>query len=265
MRRANDFPLFAIAALGVVMANGCQQKMADQPSLKPLSAAPRSADGSARQPVPGTVARGQLQVDWALFTGRSVPPTSPEAQREGQSDSRSKGVPPPPGEPTSTESASVGDRNVAGARPNAQSGAEEVIAKELADYTDVVDEFPIPITEQVIEHGRDRYMIYCVVCHDAAGTGNGKIVERGYTRPPSYHIERLRNAPVGHLFRVATLGYGSMPSYAAQVPARDRWAIVAYIRALQLSQHFPEDQLPEELKSRLAAAESKAASGGKSP
>ena len=95
-------------------------------------------------------------------------------------------------------------------------------------------------------------MIYCVVCHDAAGTGRGKIVERGYTRPPSYHIDRLRRAPVGHFFRVITLGYGSMPSYAAQIPPRDRWAIVAFVRALQLSQHFPEDQLPADLRKRLA-------------
>ena len=83
-------------------------------------------------------------------------------------------------------------------------------------------------------------MIYCVVCHDPLGTGQGKIVERGYTAPPSYHIERLRNAPVGYLFAVISEGYGSMPSYGAQIPVRDRWAIVGYLRALQASQHFPE-------------------------
>jgi mono/diheme cytochrome c family protein len=100
----------------------------------------------------------------------------------------------------------------------------------------------------VLEHGRNRYMIYCVVCHDPLGTGRGKIVERGYTRPPSYHIERLRQAPVGHFFEVISKGYGSMPSYGSQVPPRDRWAIIAYIRALQTSQHFKVAELPDDLR-----------------
>ena len=87
------------------------------------------------------------------------------------------------------------------------------------------------MTEPVLEHGYHRFMIYCVVCHDPLGTGQGKIVERGYTAPPSYHIERLRNVPVGYLFAVISEGYGSMPSYGAQIPVRDRWAIVGYLRA----------------------------------
>jgi hypothetical protein len=98
------------------------------------------------------------------------------------------------------------------------------------------------------------------VCHDAVGSGLCKIVERGYTRPPSYHIERLRQAPVGHFFRVVTRGYGSMPSYAAQIPPRDRWSIVAYVRALQLSQHFPVDKLPEDMQDEWTRAEKMAGS-----
>ena len=90
-------------------------------------------------------------------------------------------------------------------------------------------------------------MIYCVVCHDPLGMGRGKIVERGYTQPPSYHIERLRNVAVGHFFEVITNGYGSMPDYKQQIPPRDRWAIAAYIRALQLSQHFPARDVPADL------------------
>ena len=115
-----------------------------------------------------------------------------------------------------------------------------------------VDTFPFPVTREVLEHGRERYMIYCVVCHDPLGTGRGKIVERGYTQPPSYHIERLRNVAVGHFFEVITNGYGSMPDYKQQVPPRDRWAIAAYIRALQLSQHFPVN---DKLTGRDAPAE----------
>jgi mono/diheme cytochrome c family protein len=100
-------------------------------------------------------------------------------------------------------------------------------------------------------------VIYCVVCHDPLGTGYGKIVERGYTRPPSYHIPRLREAPVGRLFAVVSEGYGSMPSYAGQIPIEDRWAIIAYLRALQLSQHFPEAELTDEMRAKFAAAEPK--------
>jgi mono/diheme cytochrome c family protein len=253
-----------LSAIAVV-ALGCQQKMADQPSFKPLSAAPFEPKGaSARQPVAGTVARGHLQIDWALFTGRSVPPTPATAQGARESTSETGG--------SAKGGATDGNANSSNERPNvtlsrdetsrsggdatanSQSPADAIIKAELANYTDLVDEFPIPIDEQVIEHGRNRYMIYCVVCHDAAGTGRGKIVERGFTRPPSYHIDRLRNAPVGHLFRVVTLGYGSMPSYASQIPLRDRWAIIAYVRALQLSQHFPEDQLTDEMRKQLSAA-----------
>ena len=102
--------------------------------------------------------------------------------------------------------------------------------------------------EMLRRHGRNRYMIFCVVCHDSLGTGHGKIVERGYTQPPSYHIERLRQVAVGHFFDVITNGYGSMPSYKQQVPPRDRWAIAGYIRALQLSQHFPVKDLTVTLK-----------------
>ena len=121
------------------------------------------------------------------------------------------------------------------------------------DESQFVDTFPFPVTLEVLEHGRDRYMIYCVVCHDPLGTGRGKIVERGYTPPPSYHIPRLRSVPVGHLFAVISEGYGSMPSYAGQISPRDRWAIVAYVRALQLSQHFPADQLTPEMKKEMAS------------
>jgi mono/diheme cytochrome c family protein len=223
------------AFLACMVLAGCQQKMADQPSFKPLDPSPSSAQGaSARLPVEGTVARGQLHTDWALFTGRRTPNPSSPPMANGSS------------------AASGASPTATAAVPDSKATMQTLLNAELANYDDVVDEFPIPVTEQTVEHGFQRYMIYCVVCHDPAGTGHGKIVERGYTRPPSYHIARLRDAPVGHLFRVITLGYGSMPSYAAQIPPRDRWAIVAYVRALQLSQHFPEDQLPEEYRKQRA-------------
>ena len=98
-----------------------------------------------------------------------------------------------------------------------------------------LDTFPFPVTKDAILRGQDRFNIYCSPCHDRLGEGNGKIVRRGYRHPPSYHIDRLRQAQNGYLYDVITNGFGAMPDYAAQVAPRDRWAIVAYIRALQLS------------------------------
>jgi len=99
-----------------------------------------------------------------------------------------------------------------------------------------VDTFPFPITREVLARGQERYNIYCTPCHDRLGDGQGMIVQRGFPPPPSYHIDRLRQAPVGHFFSVMTNGYGTMYSYASRVTPEDRWAIAAYIRALQLSQ-----------------------------
>ncbi len=137
----------------------------------------------------------------------------------------------------------------------------DVVPPGFRDDAAFVRDFPVPVTEAMIQHGYNRYMIYCVVCHDPLGTGHGRIVERGYTPPPSFHIDRLRNTPVGRIFAIITEGYGSMPTYANQIPPDDRWAIVAYVRALQLSQHFPKNELtPELLKELSKSMETGAAS-----
>jgi mono/diheme cytochrome c family protein len=96
--------------------------------------------------------------------------------------------------------------------------------------------FPFPVTQEVLTRGKERFEIFCSMCHGLTGEGDGMVVRRGYRRPPSYYTDDLRNARVGHFFDVITNGWGSMPNYAAQIPAQDRWAIIAYIRALQLSQ-----------------------------
>jgi mono/diheme cytochrome c family protein len=199
-------PLIRLSlSFAAILATGCQQKMAGQPSYKPLTSCEFFDDGSSARPlVPGTVPRGHLCTDTPLFTGRL-------ASQSGQS----------PAQPVAWE-----------------------------NEDDFTREIPISLDEETIKHGRDRYMIFCVVCHDSLGTGHGKIVERGYTRPPSYHIDRLRNAPAGRLFAVISEGYGSMPSYAAQIPPRDRWAIVAYVRALQLSQHYPVEELTPQMRQK---------------
>ncbi|MFL6514587.1 MAG: c-type cytochrome [Chthoniobacterales bacterium] len=102
---------------------------------------------------------------------------------------------------------------------------------------DLAVTMPVPVTRDVLQRGRERFDIYCAVCHGRTGEGNGMIVQRGFPQPPSLHEERLRNAPAGHFFDVMTNGYGVMYPYASRVSPADRWAIIGYIRALQLSQH----------------------------
>ncbi|MEO6260293.1 MAG: c-type cytochrome [Thermoanaerobaculia bacterium] len=114
------------------------------------------------------------------------------------------------------------------------------------------DGFPFPVTAEVMNRGEERFNIFCSTCHGRVGDGNGMIPARGYRRPPSFHSEALRAARSGHFFDVMTNGFGSMPSYAAQVSAKDRWAIVAYIRALQLSQNGTINDLPQNLRASMA-------------
>lgn len=116
---------------------------------------------------------------------------------------------------------------------------------------ELVTALPVPLTLELLERGRDRFNIFCAPCHDRTGSGEGMVVRRGYRHPPSYHIDRLRQAPVGHFFDVMTHGFGAMPDYAAQVPPQDRWAIAAYIRALQLSQNAALADVPSEARPQL--------------
>ncbi|MCW5980689.1 MAG: cytochrome c [Bryobacteraceae bacterium] len=120
---------------------------------------------------------------------------------------------------------------------------------------DPIAAFPFKVTKADAERGRQRYDIYCAPCHGALGDGRGMVVERGFRQPPSYHIDRLREAPVGHYFDVITNGFGAMPSYASRVPVRDRWAIVAYVRALQLSQNARVQDLTPEDRQKLGVVE----------
>lgn len=121
------------------------------------------------------------------------------------------------------------------------------------------EEFPFPITKDVILQGQVRYNIYCAPCHDRLGTGDGKIVQRGYRRPVSFHVDRLRQAPAGYFYDTITSGFGAMPDYAAQIQPRDRWAIVAYVRALQLSQDVRVNDLPADVRAQLGPPPQEAA------
>jgi mono/diheme cytochrome c family protein len=122
-----------------------------------------------------------------------------------------------------------------------------------------IDAFPVPITRALLDRGQERFNIYCAPCHDRMGTGHGMIAQRGYNHPPpqSYHIDRLRQAPVGYFFDVITNGLGAMPDYAAQIEPRDRWAIVAYVRVLQLSQNASLDDVPPGERATLAKGAAK--------
>jgi len=110
---------------------------------------------------------------------------------------------------------------------------------------------PIPLTRELLERGQERYDIFCSPCHDRTGQGNGMIIQRGFKRPPSLHIPRLREAPVGYFYDVITNGFGAMYNYASRIPVEDRWAVSAYVRTLQVSQNVGLDQLPEEDQRRL--------------
>lgn len=173
----------ALAALVAATAIACRRDMQDQPKYEPLEQSDFFADGRAARPIiDGTVARGHLNDDEVLYTGKD------------------------------------------GGAP--------------------VEAFPVAISHETLERGRARFDIYCAPCHDRLGNGDGMIVRRGYRRPPSLHVDRLRAAPPGHFFDVMTNGFGAMPDYRHQISVPDRWAIVAYIRALQLSQRATIADVP---------------------
>ena len=192
----------AVLLLAVCLMGGaCRQDMQDQPKMKPYRGTAFFGDGLAmRQPVPGTIPRGYLRSDKALFTGKKDTNTNANTAQAGQQTTGTSG--------------------------NANQNA----------YADDVDTFPFPITEDIVQRGRQRFEIFCSVCHGLTGNGDGMVVRRGYRKAADFHEDRLRQAPVGHFFDVITNGWGAMPSYAHQVPVQDRWAIISYIRALQVAQ-----------------------------
>ncbi len=114
--------------------------------------------------------------------------------------------------------------------------------------------FPVPVTLDLVKQGQEAFNINCSVCHGRDGYGEGIVVQRGFPQPPSFHSERLRNAPVGHFFQVITHGYGVMYPFGSRITPQDRWAIISYIRALQLSQNATTDQMEPSDKTQLEKA-----------
>ena len=216
---------FAMLAL-VCLCSGCEQKMGTQPSYRPLESSRFFADGRASRPlVNGTVERGSLDDSSTINTGRK---------------------------PSADQRQSI---------PRTVSGSALIASSTpLITPDDFVTELPIPLTLETLERGQERYSIYCAVCHGSTGAGNGIVVRRGYTKPPSYITDDsrqlarsgfkvpLRSVPLGYFFEVMTHGYGAMADYAMQIDPRDRWAVAAYIRTMQYSQKVPLDTLPSEIR-----------------
>lgn len=115
-----------------------------------------------------------------------------------------------------------------------------------------VKTLPVELTKDLVKRGQERYNIYCSPCHGMVGDGEGMVVQRGFRHPPSFHLERMRELPVGHYYDVITNGFGAMSSYASRIPVKDRWAIVAYVRALQLSQNATMQDVPEAERGKLS-------------
>jgi mono/diheme cytochrome c family protein len=180
----------------------CRRDMQDQPKVIAYRESKFYKDGS-RPPVEGTVPRGFLRQDREFYFGK----------KSG----------------TATTGAMPGAATPSGA------------ANPSAMFPDDVETFPFAVTKEVLDRGQDRYQIYCSSCHGGTGYGDGIVARRGFNKPApaSFHQDKLRQAPVGHFFDVITNGWGAMPSHASQIPVADRWNIIAYIRALQLSQTPP--------------------------
>jgi len=209
-----------LSASCLLLTGACRRDMQDQPKMKPLRSSTFYKDGlSSRAPVEGTVPRGFLNADTEYFTGKKAGRTSTAATSGPQ-----------PGTTTATT-----------------TGA--------AAFPDDVEVFPLPVTEELVNRGKERYEIFCSACHGFTGKGDGMVVRRGFRRAASFHDERLRGAPVGHYFDAMTNGWGAMPSYAPQIPVKDRWAIVAYIRALQISQENQQGAAPASAASPSPHAE----------
>jgi mono/diheme cytochrome c family protein len=190
--------LFAAFCL---LAAGCRYDMQDQPRGKSYGKSDFFANQMDSRPlVENTVPRGYLREDKALYTGK-------KDNAGTLSSANNVAVP----------ASSTGTAN--------------------ATYPDAVTEFPLPVTQELLNRGEERYKVFCIVCHGPNGAGDGMIARRGFQGVKSYHTDELRNAPVGHFYDVITNGWGRMNGYAAQIPVYDRWAIVAYVRALQASEN----------------------------
>ena len=218
----------ALAAVfaAALLATGCRYDMQDQPKLKYYRQSDFFKNQMGSRPlVEGTVPRGYLREDKALYTGKKDGATlSPNTLSSS-------------GGKQQTQDGTGGQLAAPAAQTATSATGGTTATTAAATYPDAVTDFPLPVTQDLINRGEERYRVFCIVCHGPNGNGDGMIVRRGFSPPPSYHTDQLRGAPVGHFYDVITNGWGRMNGYAAQVPVYDRWAIVSYIRALQAAQN----------------------------
>jgi len=266
----------AALALAALAAAGCQQKMAEQPYYRPYEPSAFFADGRSSRPLEaGVVHRAQYLDSDPLVTGL----TGAEWGRFWNGPAAAK-VDPSAATPAEDRGSAYGAPRFDPRPGQAHSGP--------AVY---VTEYPFEITGADLSRGADRYSNYCAVCHGPLGNGKGKIWERGYLKPTSFHTEKveanepddfgsiprgvsrgywkwdvqipIRDVPIGYVFEVITKGYGAMGDYAAQIPPADRWRIIAYLRTLQMSQRAEVGALPAGVRQKLSA--DTAAAGGQHP
>src|SRR5947209_282715 len=220
-----------------LLLSGCRQDMQDQPRYEAYESSTFFKDGlSSRSPVEGTVPRGYLRADRQLFTGQIANSNNQARGATTTNANTQAGTSGNANTPSSSGSAGAqSNGNNAGAQGGLTTRTQATSSQQPAGDANDAEDFPFPVTQEVMERGRERFEIFCAMCHGFTGEGDGMIVRRGYRKPPSYHEPRLQQARVGYFFRVMTEGFGAMPSYRSQVPVQDRWAIAAYIGELQLS------------------------------
>jgi mono/diheme cytochrome c family protein len=249
-----------------LLSVGCRMDMQDQPRYEYYEPGDKKffPDGASSRPtVEGTVPRqaGQYRdrEDY-LYTGRAPGAAAGQPGAGAQSGAQTGGV-----------GAALPNMQT-GLAAGAQAGASTLVRGNVsggvpgareASATGGPDLFPIPIDKTALERGRERFQIFCTACHGATGEGDGMIVRRGFQRPPSFYDDRLQEntTPASHFFDVITNGWGAMPDYSAEIPAEDRWKIIAYLRALQLSRRLKLEELSPEGQNRVKTAAERPAGG----
>jgi mono/diheme cytochrome c family protein len=247
------------------LLSGCRMDMQDQPKYKTFRAADTKTfpDGqSARPLVEGTVARGHLKDDALFYTGRPEGASATGGGGQAAAGMRASGE--QGGATGATTSGGQGTSAAAG-QPlgGAQAAANAANAQSRLGGMDV---FPpqVVIDEAALRRGQDRFNNYCSMCHGMTGDADGMIVRRGFQRPPSFHDPGLQEpqASAAHFFNVITAGQGAMPSYASMIPPEDRWKIIAYIRALQLSRRVNAGELSADDRGKLSGGAAGGEHGG---
>jgi len=224
--------------------------MQDQPRYEAYESSKSFGDGLSSRPyVEGTVPRGYRDMNTAYYTGKNATGTSGGgAQQLMSGGALQTTLANAQGGNAQQQAAGTSDVNARG--QNAGANIPGSTTPGQSGTPGGVNEFPFALTAEDLDRGQERFGIYCAMCHGATGFGDGMIVRRGFRRPPSLHDDRLRGETLGHFFDVITNGWGAMPDYAQQIPVEDRWRIIAYIRALQLSQNTPVADVPENLRNQ---------------